>query len=61
MSETKITEADITTLDSHAPAPPISDKLPITDDGHASAPSEDAITTLDSHAPAPPALDLTGK
>ncbi|MCZ0207966.1 sigma-like protein [Streptomyces achromogenes] len=61
MSELKTTEADITTLDSHAPAPPISDKLATTDDSHAPAPSEDAITTLDSHAPAPPALDLNGK
>jgi hypothetical protein len=61
MSEIKTTEADITTLDSHAPAPPLSDKLATADDSHAPAPGEDTITTLDSHAPAPPALDLTGK
>ena len=49
---------DVTTLDSHMPAPP-SDGTFTTQDSHMpTPPADDTVTTLDSHMPAPPALDL---
>ncbi|MFF0834475.1 MULTISPECIES: sigma-like protein [unclassified Streptomyces] len=61
MSDIKQSAEEITTLDSHAPAPPSKDAELTTQDSHAPVPGEDTVTTLDSHAPAPPALDLNGK
>ncbi|QTD99166.1 sigma-like protein [Streptomyces cyanogenus] len=61
MSEANTTNEDITTLDSHAPAPPGKDPVATTNDSHAPAPGEEPVTTLDSHAPVPPALDLGSK
>jgi hypothetical protein len=56
MSEAKKDE-EITTLDSHAPVPPVDGPQAGAEDSHAPAPTTDGsgeITTLDSHAPSAP-------
>ncbi|WP_328838573.1 sigma-like protein [Streptomyces europaeiscabiei] len=68
MSSTEKTKQDegtkaeeITTLDSHMPAPPADDVVTTQDSHMPAPPADDTITTKDSHMPAPPALDLGGK
>ncbi|MGW2077859.1 hypothetical protein ACWCOW_13130 [Streptomyces sp. NPDC001939] len=47
---------DITTQDSHIPAPP-ADGIKTMDSHIPAPPADDTITTMDSHIPAPPAAD----
>ncbi|MCX4738490.1 sigma-like protein [Streptomyces antibioticus] len=61
MSSTEKPTPDVTTLENHAPVPPVlKDTAP--DDTKAPAPAaEEEITTLENHAPVPPALRRDGK
>ncbi|MEU4033323.1 sigma-like protein [Streptomyces collinus] len=52
---------DVTTLDSHMPAPPKDGTVTPLDSHMPAPPKDETVTTLDSHMPAPPALDLNGK
>jgi hypothetical protein len=60
IEETKNTD-EITTLDSHMPAPPKDGAVTTLDSHMPAPPMDETVTTMDSHMPAPPALDLDGR